>query len=91
MEREDEIPPEVQAEILSEFHERHYRQFMDSPVPMLENKTPRQAAQIKRLRPKLIDLMKLHIQGIEKRNREDPFLNLDIDWVIDELELKELK
>ena len=91
MEREDEIPPEVQAEILSEFHERHYRQFMDSPVPMLENKTPRQAAYNKRLRPKLIDLMKLHIQGIEKRNREEPFLNLDIDWVLDELELKELK
>ena len=91
MEREDEIPPEVQAEILSEFQERHYRQFMDSPVPMLENKTPRQAAYNKRLRPKLIDLMKLHIQGIEKRNREEPFLNLDIDWVLDELELKELK
>jgi len=91
MEREDEIPPEIQAEILSEFHERHYRQFMESPVPMLENKTPREAAHNKRLRPKLIDLMKLHIQGIEKRNREDPFLNLDIDWVLDELELKELK
>ena len=91
MEREAEIPSENQAEILSEFHERHYRQFMDSPVPMLENKTPRQAAQNRRLRPKLIDLMKLHIQGIEKRNREDPFLNLDIDWVLDELELKELK
>jgi hypothetical protein len=91
MERENEIPPEVRAEILSKFHERHYRQFMDSPVPMLENKTPRQAAKNKRLRPKLIDLMKLHIQGIEQRNREEPFLNLDIDWVLDELELEELK
>jgi hypothetical protein len=68
MEREVEIPHEIQAEILSEFHERRYRQFMDSPAPMLENKTPRQAAQNKRLRPKLIDLRKLHIQGIEKRN-----------------------
>ena len=91
MERENEIPPEVRAEVLSKFHEQHYRKFMDSPVPMLENKTPRQAATNKRLRPKLIDLMKVHIYGIDKRNHEDPCLNLDIDWVLDELGLEELK
>jgi len=91
MERENEIPPEVQAEILSKFHEQHYRQFLDSPVPMLENKTPRQAAKSKRLRPKLVDLMKLHIQGLEKQNQESPGLRLDIDGVLDELELEELK
>jgi hypothetical protein len=91
MERENEIPPEVQAEILSKFHEQQYRQFMDSPVPMLENETPRQAAKNKMLRPKLIDLMKLHIHGIEKRNQENPYLSLNIDWVLDELELEELK
>jgi hypothetical protein len=91
MEGGNEIPPEVRAEVLSKFHERHYRQFIDSPVPMLENKTPRQAAKSNRLRPKLIDLMKLHVHGIEKRNHEDPYLNLDIDWVLDELGLEELK
>jgi hypothetical protein len=91
MERENEIPPEVRAEVLSRFHEQHYRKFIDSPVPMLENNTPRQAAKNKSLRPKLIDLMKLHIQGIEKRNHEDPCLSLDIDWVLDELGLEELK
>ena len=91
MERENEIPPEVQAEVLSRFHKQHYRQFMDSPIPMLENKTPRQAAKNKRLRPKLIDLMKIHVHGIEKRNHEDPCLNLEIDWVLDELGLEELK
>jgi hypothetical protein len=88
---ENEIPPEVRAELLSRFHEEHYRQFLDSPVPMLENKTPRQAAKNKGLRPKLIDLMKLHVHGIEKRNQEDPCLNLDIDWVLGELGLEELK
>jgi hypothetical protein len=91
MEKENEIPPEVRAEVLSKFHEQHYRQFMDSPAPMLENKTPRQAAKNKILRPKLIDLMKLHVHGIEQRNHEDPCLNLDIDWVLDELGLGELK
>ena len=90
-EKENEIPPEVRAELLNRFHEQHYRQFIDSPVPMLDNKTPRQAAINKRLRPKLVDLMKLHIHGIEKRNQEDPCLNLTIDWVLDELGLEELK
>jgi hypothetical protein len=88
---EDEIPPDIQAQVMSNFHEQHYRQFFDIPVPMLENKTPRQAAKNKSLRPKLIELMKLHIHGIEKQNQENPFLNLDIDWVLDELGLKELK
>jgi len=91
MEREDGIPPEVRADLLGRFHEQHYRQFLDSPVPMLENKTPRQAAKNKALRPRLIDLMKLHVHGIDKRNREAPSLNLDIDWVLDELGLEELK
>jgi hypothetical protein len=68
--KDNEIPPEVRAEVLSKFHEQHYRQFMDSPVPMLENKTPRQAAKNKTLRPKLIDLMKPHVHGMEKRNHE---------------------
>jgi hypothetical protein len=90
-EKENEIPPEIRAEVLGKFHEQHYRQFIDSPVPMLDNKTPRQAARDKKLRPKLIDLMKLHLHGIENRNREDPCLNLNIDWVVDELGLGELK
>ena len=91
IEGENEIPPDVRADILSRFHEQHYQQFLDSPIPMLENKTPRQAAKNKGLRPKLIDLMKLHVHGIEKRNQEDPCLSLDIDWVLDELGLEELK
>ncbi|HAJ78658.1 MAG TPA: hypothetical protein DCO75_02710 [Fibrobacteres bacterium] len=90
-EKENEIPPEIKAEVLNNFYEQHYRQFIDSPLPALENKTPRQATGNKRLRPKLIDIMKLHLHGIEERNREDPSLNLNIDWVIDELGLEELK
>jgi hypothetical protein len=35
--------------------------------------------------------MRLHVYSIEKRNHEDPSLKLDIDWVLDELRLEELK
>jgi hypothetical protein len=58
---------------------------------MLDGKTPRQAAKNVKLRPKLLELMKLHLNGIERRNRMDTCLDLNIDWVVDELGLDELK
>jgi hypothetical protein len=91
MEEEDEIPPEIKAELMTKFYEQHYKDFIDSPVPVLYDKTPRQAAKSKELRPKLIDLMKQHLHEIEKRNREVPYLDLSIDWMVDELGLEELK
>jgi hypothetical protein len=42
------------------------------------------------MRPKLIELMKQHIKGIERGNR-DRGLDLNIDWVLDELLFPELK
>jgi len=35
--------------------------------------------------------MKQHLNEIDKRNREDPSLNLNLDRVLDELGLEELK
>lgn len=58
--------------------------------PALDNMTPRKAAADPRTRLKLIELMKHHLKGIEERNK-DTGLNLNIDWVLDELALTELK
>lgn len=44
----------------------------------------------KDMRPKLIELMKQHLKGIERQNK-DRGLDLNIDWVLDELLLLELK
>jgi hypothetical protein len=87
----EEIPPEIRAEALNQFNRNHYRRFIDEPVPMLDDMSPRAAAADPEHRPKLLELMKLHLHGIEKRNRMDPCLNLEIDWVLDELGLEELK
>ena len=75
---------------MQQFHRRHYEKFLDDDIPMLDGLTPRQAAVSPEMRPRLVELMKLHLHGIEKRSREEG-LGLDLDWVLDELGLDELK
>ena len=87
---EREIPPEVNREIMQQFHRRHYEKFLDDGIPMLDNMTPRQAAASPEMRPRLIELMKLHLHGIEQRSRDEGFA-LDLNWVLDELGLDELR
>ena len=87
--RED-IPPEIARELLQKAHKRHYTIFIDDKIPALDNMTPRAAAIDPQMRPKLIELMKQHLKGIEKENK-DRGLDLNIDWVLDELLLGELK
>lgn len=72
------------------FLQTQLRKFLDEKIPALGGMTPRQAAKEPSMKPQLIELMKLHLKGIEKQNR-DKNLGLDIDWVLDELGLSELK
>ncbi|MBL7072256.1 MAG: hypothetical protein ISS33_00595 [Candidatus Omnitrophica bacterium] len=84
------MPPEEEEKILQAFYENKYRKFIDENIPMIDNKTPRQAAKEPGLRPKLIELIKSHINSLEKMNRQKS-INLNIDWVLDELGLSEMK
>ncbi|HET7291728.1 MAG TPA: SEC-C metal-binding domain-containing protein [Vicinamibacteria bacterium] len=59
--RSEEPPspqPELAAELVRQFRERHYRDWTDEPIPALDGRTPRHAARLKTLRPRLIDLLK---------------------------------
>jgi hypothetical protein len=64
-----EIPPEVQAEVLGRFYEEHYRKWLDEPVPALGDRTPRHAAKLKTVRPKLIALLKDFESRSERQRR----------------------
>lgn len=59
-----DVPAEEQRRILGEFYEQHYRKWLDEPIPALGNRTPRHAARLKTVRPKLIALLK----DFESRN-----------------------
>ncbi|MCU0222764.1 MAG: SEC-C domain-containing protein [Acidobacteria bacterium] len=61
-----EIPPELQLELRSRFLEQHYRSWIDESIPMLDGRTPRQAAADPVLRPRLVDLLRM-IENSEAR------------------------
>jgi len=86
----ENIPPEIERELIQKMHRRHYSVFLEDKIPALDNMTPRQAASSLQMRTRLIELMKQHLKGIEKQNK-DRGLDLNINWVLDELSLPELK
>ena len=84
------IPPEIERKLLTQFHENHYRKFLDAPIPALRGMTPREASLGRASRPLLVDLMKGHIRNLEVQNKERDF-KIYLDSVLDEIGLPELK
>ncbi len=64
-----DIPPEVQAELVGRFYEEHYRGWLDEPLPALDGRTPREAAGLKSLRPRLVSLLK-SMESMSARQRQ---------------------
>jgi hypothetical protein len=84
---EVDIPVEDQRKILGEFYEQHYRKWLDQPLPMLGNRTPRHAAGLKTVRPKLIALLK-DLESSSERQRRSGEVAYDFGWMWAELGLK---
>jgi hypothetical protein len=53
-----QVPPEIEAAVIAEFYEQHYRRWLDEPIPALGGRTPRQAASLESARPQLVALLK---------------------------------
>jgi hypothetical protein len=60
------VPPETAAPIMREVLQRHYQRWIDTPLPALDDLTPRQAAAEPAMRPRLVRLLK----SIELHERE---------------------
>ena len=84
--REPEIPAEVEQQIVGEFLERHYRGWVDEPIPALGGRTPRHAARLKTIRPRVIELLKDLENGMA-RERAAGRPAIDLDWLWAELGL----
>jgi hypothetical protein len=85
--KDAEIPPEVERELMTRFYEEHYRKWLDEPIPALGGRTPRHAARLKTVRPKLVDLLK----GLENRMEHDRRAGrpaVDVGWMWAELGLE---
>ncbi|MGH2670686.1 MAG: hypothetical protein ACRDH5_16520, partial [bacterium] len=74
------IPPEVEAKLLGEFYEQHYRGWLDEPLPALGGRTPRQAADLKSGRGKVISLLKA-MENMAERQRRDGRPAYDFGWM----------
>lgn len=85
--RPAEVPPEVEARVIGEYYDRHYRKWLDEPVPALENRTPREAAHLATLRPRLIALLKGFESGAERLRRDGRPAH-DFSWMWQELGLE---
>jgi hypothetical protein len=81
-----EIPPDVKAEVLGKLYEEHYRKWLDEPVPALGNRTPRHAARLITVRPKLIALLK-DLESRSERQRRAGEPAYDPGWMWKELNI----
>jgi hypothetical protein len=83
----DIIDPEIAAELIQNTMDQHYRQSLDEPIPVLDNKTPRQCARGKKGRDKVIEWLK-HLENHELRRAagrgQTPY---DCSWMWEELKL----
>lgn len=80
------VSPELESELLQRFHEEHYRKWPDEPLPALGNRTPRHAARLKTLRPKLVALLK-DFESHAERQRRAGQPAYDFSWMWNELGL----
>jgi len=82
-----DVPPELEAKIVGEFYEQHYRNWPDEPIPALGNRTPRQAARLKTVRPRLVALLK-EFENRSERMRREGRPTYDFGWLWQELGLE---
>lgn len=82
------IDPEIAAEIISNTLDQHYRQSLDEPIPMLDNKSPRQCLKSKKGQKMVVEWLK-HLENNELRRAasqgQKPY---DSRWMWQELKLE---
>jgi hypothetical protein len=87
MRPEELVPPAEAARVLAGFKDGHYRAWLDVPLPALAGRTPRHAARLKTLRPRLIDLLK-ELENHEARAASPESPAYDFRWMWRELGLE---
>lgn len=83
---EPQIPREITESLVLNHMARHYREWVDHPVPALKGKTPRQAVGIPALRAPLLEL--LHgLEGLYEQALKAGQPAYDPSWMWEELGL----
>lgn len=75
-----DLPPEVEAQMLLAYYDRHYHDWLDVPLPALDGRTPRHAARLKTQRPRVVELLKT-LENHAERDRREGRPTYDMTWI----------
>lgn len=88
---EPEVPPEVEAALVRDMLDRHYRAVLDQPIEMLGDVTPREAVRTRPGRKRAAAWLKQLENGTGRINPNDPMASYDLAWMWRELGIKRLR
>jgi hypothetical protein len=87
-----ELSEEEHRTIIHRNLDRHYRNLLDQPVPMLGNVSPRAASRTSKGRAKVVDWIKmLENHSSKLAGLNDPIATYDFDWLWSELDVGSLR
>lgn len=84
----DEIPPDIARQLMRDHLDKHYRETLDTPIPALGGKSPRQAVRTAAGRDKVIEWLKM-LENRSAGHGEGPLAEYDFGWMWSELGLLE--
>ncbi|WP_152986798.1 hypothetical protein [Pseudovibrio sp. POLY-S9] len=85
------LSPQEEAEIHKAFMDQHYRETLDQPIPMLDDKTPRQAARTKKGKDKVAAWIKYLERQTTSGSNKDLGEPYDFLWMWEELGVADLR
>ena len=89
--KQSDLPPEVAEQAVHSFLDRHYRQALDEPLPYLDEKTPRQAANTKKGRENVVAWLKMLENSEARRATKQGQQPYDFYWMWCELKVDDLR
>jgi len=85
------LPPEVRAEIVRDYIEDYYRKTLDDGLPVLDGKSPRQAARTKKGRQAVVSWLKQMENHEARRAAAAGETPCDLTWMWSELGVADLR
>jgi uncharacterized protein (DUF2384 family) len=88
---EPPLSPEEMAALLHEVEDRHYREILSQPIPMLDGKSPKQAARSKAGRRKVVERLKYLENSTARRSQAQGHPAYDFSWMWEALKITDLR
>jgi hypothetical protein len=85
------LPPDEERRRVHAQLDRHYRQQLDEPIPMLGDISPRQAAKTAKGRAKIVSWLKFLENRTAQHDPDDPMADYDLTWLWQELGVADLR